>query len=295
MGVHSSRLWLDTARLSSTRLPGGGTEQLLRADYFEMEAGPMAPVSLPDHCLLIPLQPDAAAGLQRRDGRQTPLDLPPGSMVVMPVGAVCSWEWRAPVNFLLIRAHPERIQHFIQGDLRVLTVGSRLDGSNVLQDPALRDWALQMKIALEEPGPGQAVLFDALARVFVVTLVRRYAITDDAPFAETGGLTTERYARLLDYIDRRIDQPLRTPELAHHLGMSDSALVRAIKQTTGITPQALVMRRRLDAAKTRLRDPALSLGAIAMATGFADQAHLSRSFKSAVGMTPSGYRRQKLN
>ena len=43
-----------------------------------------------------------------------------------------------------------------------------------------------------------------------------------------------------------------------------------------------------------MRDPALSLADIAYATGFADQAHLSRAFRAVHGMPPSVWRRAGL-
>ena len=40
-----------------------------------------------------------------------------------------------------------------------------------------------------------------------------------------------------------------------------------------------------------IENPALPLADIAHATGFADQAHLSRAFRAAHGMPPSAWRR----
>ncbi|QBY02017.1 AraC family transcriptional regulator [Rhodophyticola sp. CCM32] len=295
MGVQNTQAWYMQAALSSARLPVAGAAPLLRADYFELEAGPLEPVRLPDHCLLIPLQSEPARGVFHRAGQRNRVHLPPGGLIAAPAGADFSCDWHGPVSLLMIRVDPDRIQSFVRGDLRILAIGSHIDDGGVLTDTELHNWALQMKTALAEPGLGQPVLFEALARVFLVTLARRYLITDGAPVAETGGLTSQQYARLLEYIDGRIHQTLRTPDMAQHLGMSDSALGRAVKQSAGVTPQALVMQRRLEVAKTQLRRPGLSLGAIALATGFADQAHLSRSFKAAEGMTPSAYRKQAVS
>ena len=47
--------------------------------------------------------------------------------------------------------------------------------------------------------------------------------------------------------------------------------------------------RRLDYARVELHGNR-SLADVALAAGFADQAHLSRMFKSAVGITPARYR-----
>ena len=73
--------------------------------------------------------------------------------------------------------------------------------------------------------------------------------------------------------------------------MSESTFLRAVKATTGQTPLELIRDRRLDAACGLLRRDGVSIGEVAIATGFADQAHLSRSFKKAFGVSPKDWRR----
>jgi AraC-like DNA-binding protein len=48
--------------------------------------------------------------------------------------------------------------------------------------------------------------------------------------------------------------------------------------------------RRLDFARGRLRD-GVPLAELALSAGFADQAHFTRMFRSAYGMTPGRYAR----
>jgi len=52
--------------------------------------------------------------------------------------------------------------------------------------------------------------------------------------------------------------------------------------------------RRLDCARAALRRNR-SLAEVALAAGFADQAHLSRMFKHAFGVTPARYRALEAN
>ncbi|TMV72421.1 AraC family transcriptional regulator, partial [Thioclava sp. BHET1] len=44
-----------------------------------------------------------------------------------------------------------------------------------------------------------------------------------------------------------------------------------------------------------LRDAAQSVAAIADATGFADQAHLTRAFRQQTGATPAAWRRGEIS
>ena len=55
-------------------------------------------------------------------------------------------------------------------------------------------------------------------------------------------------------------------------------------------PYRYLLLRRLDRVRAAL-DGGGGLASIAAATGFADQAHMTRLFKAAYGLTPAQYRR----
>ncbi|MCW1843829.1 AraC family transcriptional regulator [Prosthecomicrobium hirschii] len=78
-------------------------------------------------------------------------------------------------------------------------------------------------------------------------------------------------------------------DLAAIAGLTPHRLIRAFRRETGLTPHAYLVDRRVAAARDRLRGgerPA----EVAAATGFADQAHLTRAFKARMGVTPGAYR-----
>ncbi|MFC3480833.1 helix-turn-helix domain-containing protein [Kocuria carniphila] len=61
----------------------------------------------------------------------------------------------------------------------------------------------------------------------------------------------------------------------------------------GLTPHALIRRRRLQEAAEHIRvDPAVSLSPVAAAHGFSDQAHFAREFQRFLGQTPREYQTQ---
>ncbi|MGC4077710.1 MAG: AraC family transcriptional regulator [Rubrivivax sp.] len=79
------------------------------------------------------------------------------------------------------------------------------------------------------------------------------------------------------------DKDLRT--LAACLGSSARTLQRQIA-IEGLTVTELRLACRQSAALRMIQEGRQSLGQIASVAGFADQAHMSRSFKSASGLTP---------
>ena len=73
--------------------------------------------------------------------------------------------------------------------------------------------------------------------------------------------------------------------------LSPDHLIRTFRASVRMTPRQYVMSRRIDKVKELLISTNMPLAELAMATGFADQSHLSTAFRRAVGVTPARYRR----
>lgn len=85
----------------------------------------------------------------------------------------------------------------------------------------------------------------------------------------------------------------RVDDLASRLHVSPRTLQRLARKYVGLPPGAMIRRRRLQEAAERLRSPASDdLAAVAGDVGYADHAHLTGDFRTAVGLTPSRYRDQ---
>ncbi|UUO05518.1 AraC family transcriptional regulator [Blastopirellula sp. J2-11] len=94
----------------------------------------------------------------------------------------------------------------------------------------------------------------------------------------------------LDTLHRDYSKPLRIGDLAEKTSMSASQFERRISKITGLSPRQLLTKLRIDAAATKLRETDLSVGQIAIDTGFYDQAALTRKFREVTGLTPARYR-----
>jgi AraC-like DNA-binding protein len=100
--------------------------------------------------------------------------------------------------------------------------------------------------------------------------------------------------RLANALARLVDEDpevLRVGDVADAMGVSVRTVQRLASRYIGVTPAAMIRRRRLQEAAQRLReDPATELAALAVELGYADQAHLAGDFRTVLGLTPSGYR-----
>lgn len=87
----------------------------------------------------------------------------------------------------------------------------------------------------------------------------------------------------------RLGERLRLEELAAIAGVGPRHLCRSFTAETGLSPQRYLLQTRIKAAAQRLRDDE-PLADVAAATGFADQAHMTRAFRAAMGAPPGAYR-----
>ncbi len=97
---------------------------------------------------------------------------------------------------------------------------------------------------------------------------------------------------VVEFIERCYQEGTRFSEVAQAAGVSRSHLCRIFKKVTGLPLKRFLTRRRLRAAKTLLRNPALAVHEVASMVGYHDSSHFNRVFRQWEGQAPSHYRRQ---
>lgn len=100
--------------------------------------------------------------------------------------------------------------------------------------------------------------------------------------------------RAREQLDHGFAASFSLRELAAAAEVHPTHFAAEFRRFLGCSAGEYVRRRRLEHVRERLRDPSLSLAALATEAGFADQSHLTRAFKRFSGMTPSDYRRATL-
>jgi AraC-like DNA-binding protein len=92
------------------------------------------------------------------------------------------------------------------------------------------------------------------------------------------------------HLRERWDQRVSLAELSAAAGLSRFELVRRFREQNGVTPHAFQTNLRVEQAR-RLLAAGVPPAQVAARCGFADQPHLTRVFKRAVGVTPARYAR----
>jgi AraC-like DNA-binding protein len=94
--------------------------------------------------------------------------------------------------------------------------------------------------------------------------------------------------RARQFLDAEKTRVVRSSELESLTGLSRYDLARQFRSVTGTSPYRYLLMRRLDFARTLIASDR-ALVDVALESGFADQAHFTRAFAAAYGMTPARY------
>lgn len=181
--------------------------------------------------------------------------------------------------------------------LTVCTHAERIEGDIVIIRPGVEHW-------VEIHGAAKVLYFDGLDFPLTAALAARLphevsALACDA-LASSVEAQAELRARLSPArqrcpaaVARAIDAIFHAPmmrmpqsELAARLRLERTQALRAFKATTGMTFRAFKRWTALCAATRQIAEGQLVRTA-AMDAGFADTAHLTRSFRTAFGTTPT--------
>jgi len=92
------------------------------------------------------------------------------------------------------------------------------------------------------------------------------------------------------FLDEHVDVRVSLGDVATAAKLTPFRLLRAFTRAEGLSPHGYQRQARLHRAMDLMRQ-GRELGEIAACAGFADQAHLTRTFKRTMGMTPGAYRR----
>lgn len=89
-------------------------------------------------------------------------------------------------------------------------------------------------------------------------------------------------------LNENFDTKIKLDHISSSLGMSKFKAIRTFKKSTGMTPFSYVLQKRIEKAKILIAQN-VKLSHVALESGFYDQSHFSKYFKSYVGVTPISY------
>lgn len=108
-------------------------------------------------------------------------------------------------------------------------------------------------------------------------------------FRESSGVIA-RFAKVVAHLHETFGESVRTADLARKAGLSESQFNRRFRQAFGTSARQYLLQIRVEAAAQRLLETDETVSAIAIACGFHDHAHLTRSFQRLMHRSPTEYR-----
>ena len=193
---------------------------------------------------------------------------------------------------------PMRIRHLdLHFDVRALAerLGEDLDDTHLAR-PRLkftdeRLLALARLIAAECTSPDEhhQLYGDGLTLALFIDLL---GLGRAQPRKRTA-LAAWQLRRAKAFIEANCLRGIRLQELAELTELSQSYFSHAFKAATGLPPYRWHMQARIRKVQEMLAGTELPLTEIAVAAGFADQAHFTRVFRGIVGVTPGEWRRAR--
>ena len=168
----------------------------------------------------------------------------------------------------------------------------RLDGLATLpSEPAVvaaedGAWvARRLLRELRDPQPCSRLVLEGLALDLLAGAARARLVS--------AGAAPRWFASLLDRLHDELDRPVTLQRLAAELGVHPARLSAVFRRHTGRTLGEYRRELQVRFVQQRLADRRHAeepLATIALAAGFADQAHCTRVFKAVTGWTPGRYR-----
>jgi AraC-like DNA-binding protein len=104
----------------------------------------------------------------------------------------------------------------------------------------------------------------------------------------TSGQGVSEIGRARERIDDAPAETVSLSDLSDLCGLSRFQFLRSFARTTGLTPHAYMLQRRIDLAR-RLILLGRPLSEVAAESGFFDQSHMNRHFTRVLGATPGAY------
>ena len=208
----------------------------------------------------------------------------PDSMCISPAHAPLSMRWKASPEIIKVRIEPTWLlktaeEMKVKGEVEILEQHGSFDQQISFVCQAL--WA-EAKAGY----PSGRLFGDSLATALSSSLLQRHSARRGLPPQENK-LSPRRWNLLREYIEVHLENDISLDDMATIVQLSPYHFSRCFKITVGTSPHQYLISRRIERARQLLLNTQLPLAQIASQCGFADQSHLARHMKKALGVTPT--------
>jgi AraC family transcriptional regulator len=167
-----------------------------------------------------------------------------------------------------------------------------LSDSHFFFDPEIERLSVAMLTATELGSAAGQRYVESLSFAIVARILRREL--DAQLEARTGQTKTRlvgwRLHRAVTYIEANLSLPIRLDDISSSAGLTKMHFAAQFRESTGYSPHAYVIYRRIKKAEALLRQSQYNILEVAQSCGFASHAHFCSVFKKTTGYSPSQWR-----
>ena len=216
----------------------------------------------------------------------------PGSINLTAAGVEGTWEASASSRSAVVVIRSQFLARAIEEHWGVDPGKIEIANQFLVRDPVVETVVLGLAKVAGDRSPAGRLYADSGCEFLAHHLLRHYSSLSPAPPRSIGGLSSRRLKVVLGYIEARLGQPITLRELAALGGVSARHFERAFRQSTGSSPHAYVMQRRIRMGRDLLiHQPELSIEQIRLRLGFSSSSHFSAAFRRRAGLTPKAFRK----
>jgi AraC family transcriptional regulator len=164
--------------------------------------------------------------------------------------------------------------------------------NGVIENQVLHHLIEALLPALEIPNYDDMLFCEYLFVAIAHHISRTYGYIPPGGKVLARGLARWQESLAKELLINRIAGNIHLDEVASSCGLTADNFSRMFGRTTGMPPYRWLNLQRIERAKHLLKSSHESLAEIALACGFANQSHFTRTFSRVVGSSPGEWRRQ---
>lgn len=250
-------------------------------------SGRVQPPPLAAHFIVIHLDTPCELGVQL-NGQWLRGHTCPGQISIMSANQENLWEWNAAIDSLHVSLDPRLLQKAAHES--ALDAFELVDGIGLDSKP-IYDIGLKLLDELTDVKIGSQRYVEALTQTLCLELLRAHCVFHPDEPGERITLSPRRLKAALEFIENNLERNLSVEDIAQAAHSGAFHFAHTFRQAMGVSPYHYLLQRRIERAKTLLRETDTKIIDVAIATGFSSQSHFASCFRKYCNETPRRFRK----
>jgi AraC-like DNA-binding protein len=213
-----------------------------------------------------------------------PCDFALHSLGITAAGGYRGHELLVPSRHLESVCEAEGARHTV--DFRVIPV---------FRDTLLMACAMRLLVETARGHIAEDIGTEIIARQLIMRLAAIAGARPPEWFKDTSVFQPPVMMQIVERVDAHLGGRASLDQISHGFGLSPSHFARKFRQSTGLSLNRFMNRRRIVLSLALLKAGKTPLAQLSLDLGFSSQSHFTRLFSSLMGFSPHQFRRASLS